>query len=154
MNFKETLTASIKGNTMNENALVSLNDPSSVNQVVNSLYKVSLAGLGACSRVQQQSNTLFKLLVTKGEEAQASLNKQVTGQVNMAEKRLGSAVKDAKGALNKMGSTFQGSVSQLLRQLGLPSQKDIDKLSKIVEKLDRSVLELSEARKFNESAAV
>ncbi|MEE4377774.1 MAG: phasin family protein [Candidatus Competibacteraceae bacterium] len=139
---------------MNAATLVDLNDSQSVNQALNSLYKVGLAGLGACARVQQETNTLFKVLVTKGEEAQARLNKQVSGQVNLAEERLEGAVKEAKGTWNKAGSILQGSLSQLLRQLGIASRNDIDKLSQLVEKLDHSVLELSEARKFNGPSAV
>jgi len=139
---------------MNATTLVNLNDSLSVNQALNSLYKVGLAGLGACARLQQESNNLFKVLVTKGGEVQANLNKQVSGQVSLAEERLEGAVKEAKGTWNKAGSTLQGSLSQLLRQLGIASRNDIDKLSQLVEKLDHSVLELSEARKLNEPTAV
>jgi poly(hydroxyalkanoate) granule-associated protein len=139
---------------MQETTLVNLNDYPSVNQAIDFLHKASLAGLGACARVQRQSTTLFESLVAKGEEVQAGLKKNVTGQVNAAEKQFEGVVKDAKGTWNKLGSTFQDYVSRMLKQLGVPSRDDVEKLSKLVEKLDHSVLELAEVRKFNGQATV
>jgi poly(hydroxyalkanoate) granule-associated protein len=138
---------------MQNTSLASVSGQPAVRYTLDSIHKVGLAGLGACSRVQKESSKLFQELVTKGETLQADLRQNLNSRLDNAEQRFEDVVKDAKGTWNKLGESMQGYLGKAVKQMGVASKDDVDKLSMLVEKLDRSVLELAEARKLGQPTA-
>lgn len=132
---------------MQATLLVNVSEQPAVRYTLDSLHKVGLAGLGACSKVQKESNKLLQELVAKGETVQAELSEQVNKRYGSAEQRVEGVVSDARGSLNKLGESVQDYLGSAAKRLGVASKDDVDKLASLVEKLDRSVLELAEAKK-------
>jgi len=108
--------------------------------VVNSAKDILFAGLGVFSVAQQegekligQGTRLFDRLVSEGARFEKksihSAEHAVSGIRSDVEKRLKGVRRQANENLDSLGNIFDGRVSDALERLGIPTSKELEKLS-------------------------
>ena len=116
--------------------------------VVDSAKEIWFAGLGAFSVAQQegeklfgQGTKLFDKLVSEGarvEKKSINLAENTVDEVKAdVEKRLKEARKQATESWDNLGNIFDQRVSGTLERLGIPTSKDLNKLSVYVQDMSR-----------------
>lgn len=106
--------------------------------VMTSAQQIWLAGLGAFSKAQQEGSKLFDSLVKEGESIQARAGR-------IASEQVGQVTKTATGAWDKLEQVFEERVAKSLNSIGVPTFRDIEKLSREVTRLNESVQALMQA---------
>ena len=107
--------------------------------VKDSAQQIWLAGLGAFSKAQEEGGKVFEALVKEGEIIQARTRK-------MTDEKIAVVTGKAAGTWDRLEQVFEDRVARALGSLGVPSKKDIDKLSKRVIELTAVVQELTEGK--------
>ena len=116
--------------------------------VVDSAKEIWFAGLGAFSVVQQegeklfgQGTKLFDKLVAEGsrmEKESINLAEKTVDEIKTdVEKRLEEVRHQASENWDNLGSVFDKRVSGTLERLGIPTIKDLEKLSGSVQNISR-----------------
>jgi poly(hydroxyalkanoate) granule-associated protein len=108
-----------------------------------SAQQIWLAGLGAFSKAQEEGVKVFEALVKEGKGLEARTRKmtesrvnEMTGQMNKAAK---SATNKANAAWDKLEQVFEDRVARALNRLGVPTNNDIQTLTKKVAELNVAV---------------
>ena len=96
--------------------------------VKESAQQIWLAGLGAFAKAQEEGNKVFDALVREGETIQSKTRK-------MTDEKIAQVAGKAAGTWDRLEQVFEDRVARSLGSLGVPSKKDIDKLSKRVVEL-------------------
>lgn len=104
-----------------------------------SAQQIWLAGLGAYAKAQEEGNKVFDALVKEGETIQKKTRKA-------ADEKMAEVAGKAAGTWDRLEQVFEDRVARALSSLGVPSKKDIDKLSKRVAELTAVVQQLTEAQ--------
>lgn len=99
-----------------------------------SAHEIWLAGLGALSLVEDESGRLFKALVKRGKSYEATTETRLDDLKAKLDVR-----KAANTAMDKIGDTLDDGVTDVLHRLGIPTKKEIDGLSKRVERLTKTL---------------
>ena len=107
--------------------------------VKDSAQQIWLAGLGAFAKAQEEGGKVFDALVKEGETIQARTRK-------MTDERIAVVAGKAAGTWDRLEQVFEDRVARSLGSLGVPSKKDIDKLTKRVVELTAVVQSLTEAK--------
>ena len=101
------------------------------------------AGLGAFAKAQEEGGRVFSKLVEEGTNLQRRTRSmaedkvsEVTGTVN---KVADGVSKQASGSWDKLEQVFEDRVARALSTIGVPTQKDIQELTRRVEQLSRAV---------------
>ena len=112
-----------------------------------SAQQIWQAGLGAFAKAQEEGGKVFAKLVKDGTELQKRTRHlaedKVSGVSDTVTKMAETVGKQASGSWDKLEQVFEDRVSRSLSSLGVPSQKDIQKLTRRVEELSKSVAALS-----------
>jgi len=117
-------------------------------------HQIWLAGLGALARAQREGPKLFESLVEEGGSLEERQRANATRLVKGAWEGLRETV-DARAAevRSKAGETidnleaiFQSRVQKALQQLGMPTSKEINALSRKVNELNQSVHALTRSK--------
>ncbi len=112
-----------------------------------SAQQIWQAGLGAFAKAQEEGGKVFAKLVKDGTDLQKRTRHlaedKVSGVTDTVTKMAESVSKQAAGSWDKLEQVFEDRVARSLSSLGVPSQKDIQKLTKRVEELSKSVAALS-----------
>jgi len=105
--------------------------------VKDSAQQVWLAGLGAYAVAEEEGGKVLEALVKEGEIVQARVLKQTDEKI---------AVLAGKAATtwDRLEHVFDDGMARTLSRLGVPSKRDINKLSKSVVELSAVVHELAE----------
>ena len=105
------------------------------------------AGLGAFAKAQEEGGRVFNKLVKEGTDLQKRTRSmaedkvsEVTGTVT---KVADGVSKQASGSWDKLEQVFEDRVARALSTIGVPTQKDIQALTRRVEQLSKAVAELS-----------
>ena len=106
---------------------------------MNSANQIWLAGLGAFVMTQEEGNKLFEALVKEGEEVEARTLKAADEMVEDMKGKMEEVRGKATEKLDKLEQAFQDRVARALGQLGVPTNDDIQALSKRVEALSESI---------------
>ncbi|WP_434515985.1 phasin family protein [Dechloromonas sp. ARDL1] len=114
--------------------------------VKDSAQQIWLAGLGAFAKAQEEGNKVFDALVKEGETIQQKTRKA-------ADEKIAVVAGKAAGTWDRLEQVFEDRVAKALGGLGVPTKKDIDKLSKRVAELTTVVQKLTEAQEAAEKAA-
>ena len=109
-----------------------------------STQQIWLAGLGAFVKAQEEGNKAFVALVKEGERIQKKNRK-------VAEERIAQVSTKVSDGWGRLEQGFEDRVARTLSSLGVPSKKDIDKLSKRIAELTVMIQKLVKA---DEVAAV
>jgi poly(hydroxyalkanoate) granule-associated protein len=118
--------------------------------VRDSAQQIWLAGLGAFGKAQAEGAKVFDALVKEGRNLEGRTRKfaqmrmgSVTGTV---EKAATKATARATATWDKLEQVFEDRVARALNKLGVPTNRDIQNLSKRVEELTASVRKLDSGR--------
>ena len=114
--------------------------------VKDSAQQIWLAGLGAFAKAQEEGGKVFDALVKEGETIQARTRK-------MTDEKIAAVAGKATGTWDRLEQVFEDRVARSLGSLGVPSKKDIDKLSKRVVELTAVVQGLTEKQATPKTAA-
>jgi len=114
--------------------------------VKDSAQQIWLAGLGAFAKAQEEGGKVFEALVKEGETIQARTRK-------LTDEKIAVVAGKAAGTWDRLEQVFEDRVARALGSLGVPSKKDIDKLSKRVVELTAVVQGLTEAKAAPKTAA-
>jgi len=107
--------------------------------VKESAHQIWLAGLGAFAKAQVEGNKVFEALVKEGETIQSRTRK-------LTDEKIAEVAGKAAGTWDRLEQVFEDRVARALSSLGVPSKKDIDRLSKRVVELTAVVQELTDAQ--------
>ncbi len=102
-----------------------------------STQQIWLAGLGAFAKAQQEGGKVFDALVKEGESLQKKTKQ-------LADERVAAVAGRAADTWDRLEQVFEDRVARALGSLGVPSKKEIDKLSKRVAELTVAVQALAE----------
>jgi poly(hydroxyalkanoate) granule-associated protein len=114
--------------------------------VKDSAQQIWLAGLGAFAKAQEEGGKVFEALVKEGETIQARTRK-------LTDEKIAVVAGKAAGTWDRLEQVFEDRVARALGSLGVPSKKDIDKLSKRVVELTAVVQGLTEVKPAPKAAA-
>ena len=118
---------------------------------------VWLAGLGAFSRAQKESQKTFDSLVKDGQNFEKKTRKDVNARVvsirKTVEDRVTSVRKQTTGRFDKLEDLFEARVARVLARLGIPTADDINTLSRRVERLNKEVKALHGKKPATRKAA-
>ncbi|MEO6065373.1 MAG: phasin family protein [Lysobacterales bacterium] len=114
--------------------------------IKDSAQQIWLAGLGAFSKAQEEGVKVFDALVKEGKGLESKTRKmteervgEVTDQMNKAAH---TATTKANAAWDKLEQVFEDRVARSLHRIGVPTNKDIQSLSRQVEELSATVKSL------------
>ena len=103
------------------------------NELKASVQKIWLAGLGALSAAEEGGSKLFHVLVDKGQEFDK-------GPVTKAKKTVEGAVKKVRDQAGKtfesLDTSIDAKIASALKKMGVPTQDEINKLARRVDRLD------------------
>ncbi|MGA9836428.1 MAG: phasin family protein [Gemmatimonadaceae bacterium] len=99
-------------------------------------YQIWLAGLGAVSMAEDESGKMFKTLVSRGKAFQTA------GKDRLIEvKERFDVRKAASNTVDRISENLDEGMNGVLSRLGLPTKKEIEGLSKRVERLTKTLEE-------------
>ncbi|MFZ1643499.1 MAG: phasin family protein [Candidatus Contendobacter sp.] len=101
-----------------------------------------LAGLGAFAKTQEEGEKLFQSLVKEGERVEKRAKKAAEASFEEAKGKVVEFRGKANQQFDRLEDLFQERVAQVLNRMGIPTQEDIQELSKRVEALNESIMAL------------
>lgn len=99
-----------------------------------SANQIWLAGLGALSLAEDEGGKFFKALVKRGKSFETDIKDRVDEVKGKLDAR-----KATGETLVKIETGFESSVAGVMHRLGLPTKKEIDGLSKRVDRLTKAI---------------
>lgn len=128
-------------------ALAKTDDHQLAEAVRTSAQQIWQAGLGAFAKAQEEGGKVFAKLVKEGTELQKRTQKlagdRVSGVSDTVTRMADTVSKQAAGSWDKLEQVFEDRVARSLSSLGVPTQKDIQTLTRRVEELSKAVAALS-----------
>jgi poly(hydroxyalkanoate) granule-associated protein len=138
-------------------ALAKSDDTQLAEAVRTSAQQIWQAGLGAFAKAQEEGGKVFAKLVKEGTELQKRTQQLANGKVSdvtgTVAKMADNVSKQAAGSWDKLEQVFEDRVSRSLKSLGVPTQEDIQTLTKRVEELSKAVAALSGKKPVAKKAA-
>ena len=125
-------------------ALKNIVEAPAVANIRESAGRIWLAGLGAVAKTQEEGEKLFQSLVEEGEKVEKHARKVAGARVEEAKSKVIEFRGKANEQFDRLEELFQERVAQVLHRLGVPTQEDIQELTKRVEALNKSVMALKE----------
>ena len=107
-----------------------------------SAYQIWLAGLGALSIAEDESGKIFKTLVNRGRAFEASTKDRLVEAKDRLDVR-----RAASDTMDRIAENLDEGMSGVLSRLGVPTKREIDGLSKRVERLTKTLEERPAARR-------
>ncbi len=123
-------------------ALKSIVETPIIANIRESANHIWLAGLGAYAKTQEEGEKLFQSLVKEGEKVEKQAKKIAEARFEEAKGKVVEFRGKANQQFERLEELFQERVAQVLNRLGVPTQDDIQELSKRVEALNESILAL------------
>ncbi|SHH06777.1 phasin family protein [Massilia sp. CF038] len=127
--------------------LAKTEDKQLASAVRTSAHQIWQAGLGAFAKAQEEGGKVFSKLVEEGNNLQRrtrSMAEDRVSEVTDTVTKVADGVsKQASGSWDKLEQVFEDRVARALSTIGVPTQKDIQELTKRVEQLSRAVATLS-----------
>ena len=127
--------------------LAKTDDKQLASAVRTSASQIWQAGLGAFAKAQEEGGRVFNKLVKEGTDLQKRTQKlaedKVSEVTDTVTKVADGVSKQASGSWDKLEQVFEDRVSRALGTIGVPTQKDIQTLTKRVEQLSKAVAELT-----------
>lgn len=114
---------------------------------------VWLAGLGALATVEEEGTKLFNTLIDRGKSFEESRRQQLEEATEAAEKQSKEALETIEKASKETSSAFADTFNQALERFGVPTRKEVDRLSEQVSRLSDQVDALAKALDKDDSAS-
>ncbi len=119
--------------------------------VRDSAQQIWLAGLGAFGKTQEEGAKVFEALVKEGRHLESRTRRIAEARVSEMTSRFGKtagqATAKATATWDKLEQVFEDRVARALGRLGVPTNRDIQSLTKRVETLTANVQKLTGARR-------
>jgi poly(hydroxyalkanoate) granule-associated protein len=129
------------------NKLAKADDKQLASAVRTSAQQIWQAGLGAFAKAQEEGGKVFAKLVEEGTALQKRTQKltgtKMSDMTDTVSKMADGVSRQASGSLDKLEQVFEDRVSRALSRIGVPTQKEIQTLTKRVEELNKAVAKLS-----------
>lgn len=137
----------------------SLSEGQLTQTVKDSAQQIWLAGLGAFAKAQEEGGKVFDALVKEGEAIQKKTRKMADEKFSVVRKtadekfadvrkvadaKMAAVTGKAAGTWDRLEQVFEDRVARALSSLGVPTKKEIDKLSKRVAELTATVQKLND----------
>jgi len=123
--------------------LAKTEDKQLASAVRTSAHQIWQAGLGAFAKAQEEGGRVFNKLVEEGTNLQRrtrSMAEDKVSEVTDTVTKVADGVsKQASGSWDKLEQVFKDRVARALSTIGVPTQKDIQELTRRVEQLSRAV---------------
>jgi poly(hydroxyalkanoate) granule-associated protein len=127
--------------------LAKTEDKQLASAVRTSAHQIWQAGLGAFAKAQEEGGRVFNKLVEEGTNLQRrtrSMAEDKVSEVTDTVTKVADGVsKQASGSWDKLEQVFEDRVARALSTIGVPTQKDIQELTRRVEQLSRAVAALT-----------
>ena len=123
-------------------ALKSIVETPIIANIRESANHIWLAGLGAYAKTQEEGEKLFQSLVKEGEKVEKQAKKIAEARFEEAKGKVVEFRGKAGQQFDRLEELFQERVAQVLNRLGVPTQEDIQELTKRVEALNESIMAL------------
>mgnify|MGYP001013428892 FL=1 len=123
-------------------ALKSIIETPIIANIRESANHIWLAGLGAYAKTQEEGEKLFQSLVKEGEKVEKQAKKTAEARIEEAKGKVVEFRGKASQQFDRLEELFQERVAQVLNRLGVPTQEDIQELTKRVEALNESIMAL------------
>jgi len=123
-------------------ALKNIVEAPAVANIRESANRIWLAGLGAFAKTQEEGEKLFQSMVKEGEKVEKRAKETASARVEEAKVKVIEFRGKANEQFDRLEELFQERVAQVLHRLGVPTQDDIQELTKRVEALNESVMAL------------
>jgi poly(hydroxyalkanoate) granule-associated protein len=123
-------------------ALKNIVEAPAVANIRESANRIWLAGLGAFAKTQEEGEKLFQAMVQEGEKVEKHAKEVAVARVEEAKGKVIEFRGKANEQFDRLEELFEERVAQVLHRLGVPTQDDIQELTKRVEALNESVLAL------------
>lgn len=107
-----------------------------------SANRIWLAGLGAYAKTQEEGEKLFQSLIKEGEKVEKHAKKAAEARIEEAKGKVVEFRGKASQQIDRLEELFQERIAQVLNRLGVPTQEDIQELTKRVEALNESIMAL------------
>jgi poly(hydroxyalkanoate) granule-associated protein len=115
--------------------------------VKESAQQIWLAGLGAFAKAQEEGSKVFDTLVKEGATMQRKTQAAAGEKISEATSKMSSMASEisskASGGWDKLETIFEDRVAKALKNLGVPTAKDIEVLSARIEELNRNIGKLA-----------
>src|SRR4051812_9556366 len=123
--------------------LAKAEDKQLASAVRTSAHQIWQAGLGAFAKAQEEGGRVYNKLVEEGTNLQRrtrSMAEDKVSEVTDTVTKVADGVsKQASGSWDKLEQVFEDRVARALSTIGVPTQKDIQELTRRVEQLSRAV---------------
>ena len=120
-------------------ALKNIVEAPAVANIRESANRIWLAGLGAFAKTQEEGEKLFQSMVKEGEKVEKRAKETASARVEEAKGKVIEFRGKANEQFDRLEELFQERVAQVLNRLGVPTQEDIQELTKRVEALNESI---------------
>ena len=124
----------------------SVTDNQLTSTIKESTQQIWLAGLGAYAKAQEEGGKIFEALVHEGEALQAKTRQS-------ADEKIAAVTDKTANTWGRLEQVFEDRVARAVASLGIPTRKDIDKLSKRMAELTDVVQQLLDAQEEEAPAA-
>ena len=128
------------------NALANGDDQNLAEAIRESAQEIWQAGLGAFAVAEREGGKLFSKLVKDGVDLQKRTQHltdfSVPDMTDAVSKMASNINKQASGSWEKIEKVFEERVSKTLTQLGVPTSRDMQELTRQVEELSMHVAQL------------
>ena len=104
-----------------------------------SANRIWLAGLGAFAKTQEEGEKLFQSLVKEGEKVEKRARETAEARIEEARDKVVEFRGKANQQIDRLEELFQDRVAQVLNRMGVPTQEDIQELTRRVEALNESI---------------
>ena len=122
-----------------------------------SAQQIWLAGLGAFSRAQEEGGKVFEALAKEGLSIQRKAQVAAEEKINEATSKMTGMATDIQAKAghqwDKLETIFEDRVAKALKNLDVPSAKDVDALLARIDALSRDIQKLKPQLPAAEAAA-
>ncbi|WP_324011468.1 phasin family protein [Aeromonas hydrophila] len=123
----------------------SVTDNQLTSTIKESTQQIWLAGLGAYAKAQEEGGKIFEALVQEGEALQTRTRQS-------ADEKIAAMTDKTAGTWGRLEQVFEDRVARAVASLGIPTRKDIDKLSKRMAELTEVVQQLIDTQDLDDVA--
>lgn len=124
-------------------------------KLVEAVNQIWLAGMGALARAQKEGPRAFETMIVEGaslidksrEQAEDKLREAIATVQSTVEDRMQGTKEQAAETWDNLEKMFQGRVTKVLQQVGVPTAKEINALTRRVDELNANVLALGKVRR-------
>ena len=117
----------------------SVTDNQLTSTIKESTQQIWLAGLGAYAKAQEEGGKIFEALVQEGEALQTRTRQS-------ADEKIAAMTDKTTGTWGRLEQVFEDRVARAVASLGIPTRKDIDKLSERMAELTEVVQQLIDSQ--------